>query len=397
MLVIGMLAQLFTSALQFGLPFVLPQFISLADDSSTLGVLLVSAPNAGLIATLLAWGWFTDRFGERITMLIGLFSGALVLCILVVILMQHQAPPFLLVWGLLFLSSALLAAVNSASGRLILAWFPLRERGLAMGIRQTSQPLGVALSAALFPSAALVFGLHAAFGIVGAGCTLAAVLILFAVPAEPPHFLHPAVLQSPLARAGSPYAHATIWRTHGASALLTVGQFVFSVFGFSYLVSHLGWDPVPAGLFFSIANLLASGMRVLLGWASDRLRSRLRPLRAVSYWLAGLALLLFALHEIGALGRHAPALPLAALLFASTVLSASNNGLSYTLVAEYAGSRWTGRALGVQNTVQNLIAVAVPPLGMACIGLTGIGSLFFVSALGAGAAAALLPPQSRDS
>jgi hypothetical protein len=36
------------------------------------------------------------------------------------------------------------------------------------------------------------------------------------------------------------------------------------------------------------------------------------------------------------------------------------NGLAFTAVAERAGSRWAGRALGIQNTFQNLAGALVP-------------------------------------
>jgi len=39
------------------------------------------------------------------------------------------------------------ASVYAASGRLILGWFAASERGPAMGIRQSTQPLGVAVAA----------------------------------------------------------------------------------------------------------------------------------------------------------------------------------------------------------------------------------------------------------
>ena len=43
------------------------------------------------------------------------------------------------------------ASVNAASGRVVMGWFPAHERGLAMGTRQTAQPLGVALAALGLP------------------------------------------------------------------------------------------------------------------------------------------------------------------------------------------------------------------------------------------------------
>ena len=43
------------------------------------------------------------------------------------------------------------------------------------------------------------------------------------------------------------------------------------------------------------------------------------------------------------------------------VVTVADNGLAYVSVAEVAGREWSGRALGVQNTVQNVAAVATPP------------------------------------
>src|SRR5450631_1444355 len=43
-------------------------------------------------------------------------------------------------------------SVFAASGRLILGWFARAERGLAMGIRQSAQPLGVAIAAVTLPT-----------------------------------------------------------------------------------------------------------------------------------------------------------------------------------------------------------------------------------------------------
>jgi MFS family permease len=50
------------------------------------------------------------------------------------------------------------------------------------------------------------------------------------------------------------------------------------------------------------------------------------------------------------------------------VVTVADNGLAYTAVAELAGSAWAGRALGAQNTVQNIAAVATAPVLAAVIG-----------------------------
>ena len=43
------------------------------------------------------------------------------------------------------------ASSNTAGGGLVSGWFPPEKRGLAMGIRQTAQPLGIALGALVIP------------------------------------------------------------------------------------------------------------------------------------------------------------------------------------------------------------------------------------------------------
>jgi hypothetical protein len=65
----------------------------------------------------------------------------------------------------------------------------------------------------------------------------------------------------------------------------------------------------------------------------------------------------------------------AALLLA-VALSVSTNGLAFTAVAELAGLAWAGRALGVQNTGQNLAAAGTPPALAQLIGLVGYGGAF---------------------
>ncbi len=61
----------------------------------------------------------------------------------------------------------------AASGRLILGWFAASQRGLAMGIRQSAQPLGVAVAAVSLPSLA-ARGLPAALTFLGTFCLAAA-------------------------------------------------------------------------------------------------------------------------------------------------------------------------------------------------------------------------------
>ncbi len=108
--------------------------------------LLVSAPIVGLLLTLIAWGALADRYGERVVIVTRCRRPAR--CC-------SRSPPSVHGLGvlavLLALGGACAASVNAASGRVVMGWFPREERGLAMGTRQTAQPLGVAVAALVLP------------------------------------------------------------------------------------------------------------------------------------------------------------------------------------------------------------------------------------------------------
>ena len=118
-----------------------------------------------------AWGWAADRWGERVVLAIGLLGAGLSL------LAASQVTALGLLLPLLFVVGLSSSAVNPVSGRLILGWFSTRERGVAMGIRQTGQPLGVAMAALVLPSMAQA-ALSPAFLFLAAGCLVSAYMIV---------------------------------------------------------------------------------------------------------------------------------------------------------------------------------------------------------------------------
>ena len=338
-LFVGLLGLIAGCAAQYGTAYLIPglrhEGLSLASAS-----FLVTAPIAGILCTLIAWGAAADRWGERIVMVAGL--GAAGLAELGV---AATSDP-LARWLLLFAVGAASAAIHAASGRLILGWFGAHERGLAMGIRQTGLPLGLGLAALVLPQLA-VGGVGGAFVGLGVGCLASAVLIAAVIrdPARP----------APEAGAGggAPYRHAFLWRIHAASALLVIPQITISTFAFEYLVSVVGWTAGAAGALVAGTQLAGAAGRLLAGWWSDRAGSRLGPMRAISVSI-GVAMVALALLAVGGSGAVVAVLAIAA------VATVTPNGLAFTAVAERAGSRWAGRALGIQNTFQNLAGALVP-------------------------------------
>ncbi|NII40952.1 MFS family permease [Curtobacterium flaccumfaciens] len=332
--------------------------------------LLAAAPTAGMVLTLIAWGAVADRIGERVVI-----AGGLVLTTLAVAGAWLAGDDTVLL-GVAFLAAGMTSAsTNAASGRVVVGWFPKERRGLAMGIRQMSQPLGVTLAAVTVPQLAEVSGIRSALVLPVLLCAVLAVLCAVGI-ADPPR---PAPARADptgtAATSTNPYrATGFLWRIHAVSILLVVPQFTLSTYGLVWLVT-LGWSTPTAGLLVGAAQFVGAVGRILVGSWSDRVGSRVGPLRVVAVSAAAVMAVL-ALVDVA----HLPAA--AVVLVVATSVTVADNGLAYTSVAEAAGPSWSGRALGAQNTGQFIAASAVGPGIGALVGLVGFaGSFLLVAAL----------------
>ncbi|WP_156754595.1 MFS transporter [Actinokineospora pegani] len=369
---VAVAAQAATSTLVYGLPFLIPAIRS-AEGMSLAGAgSLTVAPVLGVLVALIAWGAAADRFGERVVMTIGMTGTGLGA------LAAVWAPGTGWLAAALVVAGVFSASISAASGRAVLGWFGPAERGLAMGIRQTCQPIGVGIAALTLPSVAGGFGYRAALLVPAALCLVSAVLVVLLL-LDPPR--KPA---TGVAATRSPYRGGRLARVHLASALLVVPQFVSATFALTYLVSELGWDAVAAGAVLALVQVFGALGRVGAGVWSDRVASRMRPMRAIAATVAAFLL-------VWALGDQTAAWLAVVGLIAVLVVSVTDNGLGFTATAELAGPSWAGRALGIQNTGQNAVALAVAPVFGALIPVAGWTWSLVVAAALPLAAMALTP------
>lgn len=360
-----------------GLPFLLPAFQEERGLDLAQAGILVGAPSAGMLFTLIAWGWLADRYGERLAMTGGLALAAGFLT------MAAFAESVAALAILLALAGASGASANAASGRVVLGWFLAEKRGVAMAWRQTAQPLGVALAGAVAPPAAHLWGVGGALLVMAATCLVTAVAVGVLV-VDPPR-----AETGQSERAASPYTNPALWRVHGASMLLVVPQFATAGFALIYLVSAREWDVTWAALIVASAQFAGAGGRLLCGHWSDRVGSRVGPMRR-------LALVNGAVMALLAGAVQAENVLAAPLLIAALVVSMSGNGLAFTAVSELAGSSWAGRALGAQNTVQFVVAAATPAALGALITGSGYATAFALAGALAIAAAVATPTDSKS-
>lgn len=384
MLASGTAAQASTAAMVVAPSFLIPELhrpVTEGGHGLTLAEagLVTSGAMLGMMLTLVLWGLVVDRRGERFALL-----GGLALATTGGGLATTTDSPALLA-ALLGLAGIGSAATNSASGRVVVGWFPPERRGFAMGIRQTGQPLGVGLAAATVAVIAHHHGIGPALWVptIATGISL---VVVFLVVIDPPR---PAVREAE--HVTNPYrADRYLARIHGASVLLVIPQFLVWTFGLTWLVTELDWSPGVAGAVVAGTQVAGAGARIAAGWVSDRVGSRMGPMRSVAWLAAGAMALLGLLAALADRSDLSSGLAVVLLVLASAV-TVADNGLAFTAVAERAGPFWSGRALGMQNTAQHLAAAAVPPLAGLTITAWGYGATFAVAALAPVLATALVP------
>ncbi len=380
MLVLGVAAQTSSAAFVPGVAFLIPALQAGGMSLAGAGA-LVAAPTVGVTLALIAWGAVTDRWGERLVLGSGLIATGVLVALAATV---AGRVPHVLLGALLLLGGVAAASTNAASGRVVVGWFPPHRRGFVMGIRQMAQPLGVGLGALLLPGLAARHGIGVALLlpaalalVVGVACALVVV--------DPPR---PARQQAPAELTASPYrADRRLLRIHSVSVLLVVPQFVVWTYALVWLISQRHLSATTAGVVVTIAQLAGAAGRVGVGALSDRVGSRMRPLR----WVAvSAAVAMGLLAATAALDWWVSIL----VLVLATAVTVADNGLAFTAVAEIGGPFWSGRALGVQNTAQFLAAAAVPPVMGALIATIGYPFTFLLTAAFPVAAIPLVPTES---
>lgn len=355
-------------------PFLIPALEAARGTPLSETGLLSAMPSLGMVVTLIGWGYVADRVGERIVLTAGSALTAIAAY-------AASTVDSLVVMGIfLFLGGMAAASCNPACGRFVAGWFPPDQRGVAMGVRQTAQPLGIAVGAMVIPRLAA----HGpALGLLFPASACAAAAVIAALAAHDPPRLPPRdVSQNELA---NPYrGTAMLWRIHAFSALMVVPQSVTVTFMLVWLIDDHNWSPDAAGALVTVTQLLSAASRIAAGRWSDLIGSRMRPIRIVAAGTS-LAMLLLALtNDIVA--------PLAvALMMSAAVITVMDNGLEATAITEFAGQYWSGRALGVQNTAQRVMALAGPPLFGTLIAATGYPLAFALCGLFPLAAVPLVP------
>jgi sugar phosphate permease len=375
-LAIGALSTAAMAAAQGGLPALSPSIQHAFGLSLVQVTGVFTAFGAGTVLTVYAWGALVDRVGERVVLAVGPAIGGLALATVVL------AGSYGALLAGVFVAGLFAAAATGGSGRAVFGWFPRSERGLALGLRQTSVQLGTAAGSFTLPTIAAWFSLDAALLALSGGLVLSSVIAAIWLR-DPPVRESAAPPAPPAAR------DPRIWRLGVASALLIVGQIGLTSLLVLYLYSERGWSATTAAFALGFVQLGGAGARVIAGHWSDVHDQRIAPFRRIA---GAAAVLLLA----SAAFASAPDAVLVPLLMAGGVLAMSWNGLSFTAAAEISGGAQAGRAMGMQNTLMRAMG-AVVPVSLGALAAHGSWRLtFLVMGLAPLGGRALLGPLVAD-
>jgi sugar phosphate permease len=233
--------------------------------SPTQTAILVSAINVGPLFSMMFLGKAIDQYGERLilgisSLLLGLTMGAT--------LLSHH---YLFLIMILMIVGAWYGASQPGGSKAIVHWFPQKERGLAMGIRQTGIPLGGAIAAASIPWLSIHFGVSTA--IIAQACLAIVSGLLFLLlyrdaeqtksESEKP--------KDPKEKENwkSICLNKTLYPVFFVGISLVSLQFILVARFMGFLMNELQVSLTKAGLYLAVVQVSGMLGRVVLAWISD--------------------------------------------------------------------------------------------------------------------------------
>lgn len=333
-----------------GLPALVPLFQTDLALSRAQAGSLIAAMNLGPLFSSLGVGRLVDRIGERPVLVGGTLGTGLAA------LAASQAPSFALLALLLFVTGVFASVSGPGGTKVIMVWFPQALRGLGIGIRQTSIPLGGALAAATLPLLGLTWGWRGALALAGLVVAVSALVVQA--------FFRERPASSSAARHGSQHGIRTLLRSRsvlaimGVAFVLTVAQWASVTYLVLFLHEYLALDLPLAASYLAVLQVGGMVGRTAWGLISDTiLHGRRKPAMVAIAPAALGCVVLLALLPPGT-----PPLLLLPLVAALGFTAIGWNGIFLALMAEQAPPDLAATAVGLAVTGVFVSIVLTPPL-----------------------------------
>ena len=313
----------------------------------------LSAYYVGPIVMSVPAGTLADRWGVRRTLVIGQ------VLIAVGLVAVSAAPTYPVIAVMMAFAGFGYGFLNPTSTKAVMAWFPPGQRATMVGLKQVGLPFGGALGAALLPPLALAIGWRRAVMIAASLLVITAIASLL-VYRDPPPSDDGAGATG--ARSAGGFRSVMLTRDLWLVALATLPfagvQMVWMAFLVLYLTGVVGLPLLVAARYLAVAQVAGMAGRIAFGVLSDRLfRGRRRPPLVIAG--CGTAVCSIAIAFTGAGSSAAWLAPLA---FLGGFAGIGWNGVQHTLLAELAGPRAAGTAVGLGLAVSSIGVMAGPPI-----------------------------------
>lgn len=334
-------------------PLGIPAIAALIRDDLGLGLTqagsFLSAYYIGPILMSLPAGTMADQWGIARTLVLGqvVIGGGL--------LAVSAAGSYPVLVALLVAAGFGYGMLNPTSTKAVMAWFPPSQRATVVGLKQVGLPFGGALGAALLPALAVAAGWRLAVA--------ASAILLFATAAvsvalyrDPPDLPPPAPGTRQAVR--TVLLTRDLWLVALATLAFAAVQTVWMAFLVLYLTDVVGLSLLAAGRHLALAQVAGMAGRIGFGLLSDRV---LGGRRRAPLALAGAGSALCSV-VIAFSGPGTPAALLVPVALVFGFCGIGWNGVQHTLMAELAGPRSAGTAVGLGLAVSSLGVTLGPPV-----------------------------------
>src|SRR5437867_8856674 len=227
------------------------------------GLCLPAVYLGGVLMALPA-GWLTDRLGVRLALGLGQFIvGSM-------IALAASSASLAALLTLLVLVGFGFSVLNPATGKAVVEWFPPRERGMAMGIKQTGLTLGGLAAALALPPIALAWSWRHALAAAGTLSLVSAVLVAVLYRRSPIVSITPLVDRPRLEELGAFLRRPPVLVVFGCGLALSIAQSSLLAYLVLYAKETFDVSAVRAAQFLAIAQVGGTVSRILWGVVSDR-------------------------------------------------------------------------------------------------------------------------------
>ena len=374
-------AQTMANVGPLGIPAIAPLIRDSLGLSMTQAGSFLSAYYVGAALMSLPAGWMADRWGVASTMVAGPALIALGLFAV------SGSVSFAALIAIMILAGTGYGMLNPTTAKAVMSWFPRRQRATVVGLKQVGLPLGGAVGALLMPPLALWMGWRVAVALPASLIALLAGLT-WLFYRDPPR----SELETPAQQQGSMRAvlrNRDLWLVSTTTLVFAGMQTVWLAFLVLYLQETVRVPLVTAAGYLVMAQVTGMIGRVAFGLLSDR---HFGGRRRIVLVIAGVGSTVCSL-LMAATGPGTSAWLLAPLALCFGFFGIGWNGVQHTLMAELAGPRAAGTALGLGLAVSSLGVSVWPPLfGLLVERAGGFGVPWTVLGLAmAGALCLLLP------